>query len=115
MSVRIEIDENAIRAKIDNTWESGLEMLSSQILKDCNLYCKEDAGLLIMSSFIHSDLKHGKLVWNTPYAARQYYEIQTAYKDVNSNAVWRWCEYAKTLHLADWGRQAQAITRLYSR
>lgn len=115
MSVKITINENNIKATIDDTWESGLEMLSSQILKDCNRYCKEDTGMLIMSSLIHSDLKKGRLVWNTPYAARQYYEIRTAYTDVNSNASWRWCEVAKSLHQADWGRQAQAIMRLYGK
>lgn len=113
MAVRIEINENSIKAKIDNTWQNGLEMLSSQILRDCNMYCKEDTGMLIMSSYIHSRLKEGLLIWQTPYAARQYYEIPTAYKDVNSNASWRWCEVAKQNHLAEWGRQAQAITRLY--
>jgi hypothetical protein len=113
MSVKIIIDEKKIQAKIDNQWSSGLEMLSSQILRDCNRYCKEDTGMLIMSSFIHSDLKKGRLVWQTPYAARQYYEIQTAYKDVNANASWRWCEVAKRLHQADWVRQAQAIMRYY--
>lgn len=113
MAVRIQINENSIQARIDNTWSSGLEMLSSQILRDCNLYCKEDTGMLIMSSFIHSRLKDGLLIWQTPYAARQYYEIPTAYKDVNSNATWRWCEVAKQNHLAEWGRQAQAIMRLY--
>ena len=113
MAVRIEINENTIRARIDNTWQNGLEMLSSQILRDCNMYCKEDTGMLIMSSYIHSRLKEGLLIWQTPYAARQYYEIPTAYKDVNPNASWRWCEVAKQNHLAEWGRQAQAITRLY--
>ena len=113
MSVRIEINENSIRAKIDNTWSNGREMLCSQILQDCNMYCKEDTGMLILSSLIHSRLKEGLLIWNTPYAARQYYEIPTAYTDVNSNATWRWCEVAKQNHLAEWGRQAQAITRLY--
>ena len=113
MAVRIEINENSIKAKIDNTCQNGLEMLSSQILRDCNMYCKEDTGMLIMSSYIHSRLKEGLLIWQTPYAARQYYEIPTAYKDVNSNASWRWCEVAKQNHLAEWGRQAQAITRLY--
>jgi hypothetical protein len=113
MAVRIQINENSIRATIDNTWQSGREMLCSQILRDCNLYCKEDTGMLIMSSLIHSRLKDGLLIWNTPYAARQYYEIPTAYTDVNSNASWRWCEVAKQNHLAEWGRQAQAITRLY--
>ena len=113
MAVRIEINENSIKAKIDNAWESGREMLCSQILRDCNMYCKEDTGMLIMSSYIHSRLKDGLLIWQTPYAARQYYEIPTAYKDVNPNASWRWCEVAKQNHLAEWGRQAQAITRLY--
>ena len=113
MAVRIQINENSIRATIDNTWQSGREMLCSQILRDCNLYCKEDTGMLIMSSLIHSRLKDGLLIWNTPYAARQYYEIPTAYTDVNSNASWRWCEVAKQNHLSEWQRQAQAITRLY--
>ena len=113
MSVKFNIDTNKIQVKMDNAWKSGLEMLSSEILRDCNKYCKEDTGMLIISSYIHSDLKNGKLVWQTPYAARQYYEIRTAYKDVNSNASWRWCEVAQTNHLERWGRQAQAIARLY--
>ena len=113
MSVKINISGDKIQAKIDNAWEAGLEMLSSQILRDCNRYCKQDQGFLIMSSYIHSRLKEGLLIWQTPYAARQYYEIRTANKEYNSNASWRWCELAKSLHLADWGRQAQAITRYY--
>ena len=113
MAVKIIVNEHTIQAKIDNTWSSGLEMLSSEILRDCNKYCKMDNGYLIMSSYIHSDLKRGKLVWNTPYAARQYYEIQTANKENNENASWRWCEVAKNNHQERWIRQAQAIMRLY--
>ena len=113
MSVKFNIDESKIQVKMDNIWKNGLEMLSSEILRDCNKYCKEDTGILIMSSYIHSDLKNGKLVWQTPYAARQYYAIPTAYHDVNPNATWRWCEVAKNNHLDRWCRQAQAIVRLY--
>ena len=113
MSVKFNIDESKIQVKMDNIWKNGLEMLSSEILRDCNKYCKEDTGMLIMSSYIHSDLKNGKLVWQTPYAARQYYAIPTAYHDVNPNATWRWCEVAKNNHLDRWCRQAQAIVRLY--
>lgn len=113
MSVKISIDGDKIVAKMDATYSNNMEMLASQILRDCNRYCKEDTGMLIMSSLIHSKLKQGLLVWQTPYAARQYYEIKTAYKDVNSNASWRWCEVARSLHQADWTRQAKAIARLY--
>lgn len=113
MSVKININEQGIKAKIDNVWSSGLEMLSSQILRDCNEFCKEDTGLLIMSSLIHSRLKEGLLIWNTPYAARQYYEIQTAHPSPNHNATWRWVEVARSRYHERWARQAQAITRLY--
>lgn len=113
MSVKIKINEQGIKATIDNTWQSGLEMLSSQILRDCNEFCKEDTGMLIMSSLIHSKLKEGVLIWNTPYAARQYYEIPTANTSPNHNATWRWCEVAKSRYFERWGRQAQAIMRMY--
>ena len=115
MAVKINIDAHKICVKMDNAWKSGLEMLSSEILKDCNFYCKEDTGMLILSSFIHSQLKEGKLIWQTPYAARQYYEIPTAYKDVNHNASWRWCEVAKERHGAEWVRKAQRIKELYGK
>ena len=113
MSVKIKINEQGIKATIDNTWSTGLEMLSSQILRDCNEFCKEDTGMLIMSSMIHSKLKEGVLIWNTPYAARQYYEIQTANTSPNHNATWRWVEVARNRYLERWSKQAQAIMRLY--
>ena len=113
MSVKISISEGTIKAKIDNQWNSALEMISGEILKDCNEFCKEETGMLIMSSLIHSDLKNGKLIWSTPYAARQYYEIRTAYKHVNGKATWRWVDVAKRLYKGEWARKAQAIIRRY--
>lgn len=113
MPVRVNIDKEKIVNNIGRAWDKGLAMLSTQILKSCNLYCKEDTGMLIISSYTHSDFKKGRLIWRTPYAARQYYEIQTAYKDVNPNATWRWVEVAKKNHYSEWTMQAQAIVRLY--
>ena len=116
MPVKFNINRAQINKKCNNPFgEEGLEMLSSQVLKDCNRYCKEDTGALIQSSYIHSELKKGLLIWQTSYAARQYYEIRTAYKDVNPNASWRWVEVAKNLHKEEWTRQAQAIARLYGK
>lgn len=107
------INTSDIIKSFDTAWEKGLAMLSSQVLKDCNQYCKEDTGMLIASSMIHSNLEKGKLVWQTPYAARQYYEIRTAYKDVNSKATWRWVEVAEQTLKTRWQKQADAIMRLY--
>ena len=67
-------------------------------------------GTLIASSLVHSRTQEGKLIWQTPYARRQYWAIRTAFKNVNPNATWRWCEHAKQKNLAKWNRQAQKLT-----
>ena len=110
MPVRFNVNESQIAQRVRNPFgKDGLAKLSAIILESCNKYCKEDTGMLIASSMTHSDLPNGRLVWQTPYAARQYYEIRTAYTDVNENASWRWCEVAKQNHRERWVRQAQAI------
>ena len=112
MPVKILINKMKIQHKVDGAWKKALPLLSSEILNDCNLYCKEDSGVLIGSSFVHSKLDKGKLIWQTPYARRQYWEIRTAYPDVNPNASWKWCEVAKRLHKDQWQRQAQRLLEM---
>lgn len=112
MAVKINFVKEQAMAKIMDTFNANLEELSSEIMNDCNQYCKEDTGTLIASSLIHSDLKNGKLIWQTPYARRQYWEIRTAYKTVNPNASWRWCEVAKKRHMGQWEKQAQRLMEM---
>jgi hypothetical protein len=112
MAVKININTTRVEAKVMSAWEKGLPLLSSEILNDCNQYCKEDTGMLIASSFVHSRLDEGKLIWKTPYARRQYWEIQTAYKTVNPNATWKWCEEAKRRHVDRWQKQAQRLLEM---
>ena len=54
MPVKINISKHAVEAKVQNAWDKGLALLSEEILNDCNLYCKEDTGMLIQSSLLHS-------------------------------------------------------------
>jgi len=112
MPVKIHISESAVAAKVEGAFQKGLEVLSEEILNDCNQYCKEESGALIASSLIHSRPKEGKLIWKTPYARRQYWEIRTAHKDVNPGAVWRWCEHARIRHTGKWTRQAQRLLEM---
>lgn len=109
MPVKITFDKGRCVTRITNTFNSNMGLLASEVLNDCNQYCKEDTGMLIASSYVHSKLDDGKLIWQTPYARRQYWEIRTAYKSVNPGATWRWCEEAKRKHLARWNRQAQRL------
>ena len=107
--MRVNISKHAIEAKIQGAFDKGLAILSEEILKDCNYYCKRAEGALIASSLIHSRLADGQLIWQTPYAKRQYWEIRTAYTDANPNATWKWCEVAKRNHEGEWERKAQRL------
>ena len=107
MPVRINIDPARVAAKVNTAWKAGLPLLSEEILADCNEFCKEDTGTLIQSSLIHSQPDKGKLIWQTPYARRQYWAIRTAHKDKNPQATWKWCEAAKARWKDRWDRLAQ--------
>lgn len=109
--MKVNIPQHAIEAKITGAFKSSLPQLCEEILNDCNQYCKEDTGMLIASSYVHSKPAEGLLIWQTPYARRQYWEIRTAYKDVNPQASWKWCEVAKRHHLEQWQRQADALIK----
>ena len=93
-------------SKISKEWEGKfkkvLPQFTEEVLKDCNNYCKEDTGALIASSYIHSVPAEGKMVWKTPYAARQFWEIETAHTDKNPNASWKWALVAKQNHMPEW-------------
>ena len=66
MPVKITMDKERNVYKISAAFQSKLGLLASEILNDCNQYCKEDTGMLIASSYIHSKLDEGLLIWQTP-------------------------------------------------
>ena len=104
MPVIIKISGPDVQAKVNRAWGKALYNLSNEILADCNEYCKEDQGTLIASSNTHSRPDEGILIWQTPYAARQYWEIQTSLKP---GRVWKWCEYAKRRWKDRWNKRAE--------
>ena len=102
--MRITISREQVKAKVQGAWNKTLYALSNEILADCNEYVKRDQNTLLMSSLAHSRPAEGVLVWETPYARRQYWEIQTA---LTPGTCWKWCEAAKARHKAEWDEKAQ--------
>ena len=111
MPVKIQINPNTVTAKVVTAWDKGLKDLSDEILADCNEFCKDDQDTLIRSSYTHSKPEKGKLIWQTDYAKRQYWEIRTAIKDKNPNASWKWCEVAKRRYKNRWKELAEMKLR----
>lgn len=103
--MRITINKAQVQAKVQGAWQAGLYALTNEILADCNEYVKRSPNHTMRdSSLIHSQPSQGLIVWETPYAKRQYWEIQTA---LTPGTTWRWIETAKKNHLARWQKLAQ--------
>lgn len=108
MPVKIMIDPNKVGAKVMGAWNNGLAILSEEILADCNEYVKIDHHNLEASSRSHSRPKEGRLIWETPYAKRQYWEIKTS---LTPGRTWKWCETAKRKHKERWQKLAERALR----
>ena len=102
--MKMTISKSQLMAKIQGAWDRGLYALSTEILADCNEYVKVDKRTLRNSSLLHSQPDKGLLVWETPYAKRQYWEIQTS---LTPGTTWKWCETAKRKHKDQWQKKAQ--------
>lgn len=103
--MKITINKAQVQAKVMGAWKENLFGLTSEILADCNEYVKRSPEKTMQkSSWIHSKLSEGLIVWETPYAKRQYWEIPTA---LTPGTTWRWVETAKRAHLTQWQKLAQ--------
>ena len=108
MPTTIKIDKHAVQARIMGDWQKALPALTEQILNDCNEYVKWDQGYLAQSSYTHSDFKNGVMIWQTPYARRQYWEIKTNLSG-DPKRTWKWVHAAKAKLYKQWTRQAAAL------
>lgn len=121
MPVKVFLDKNAVKMRIQGASERAVAEVSKQVLADCNEFCPEDHGVLINSSEIHSNFKKGLLVWSTPYARYLYYGLLMV--DSVTGSSWArkgstkvltdkplhyakgcklWCEKAREMYNEDW-------------
>lgn len=112
ITVKTNFNGNTLTAKIEGAWNKSLALLTEEILNDANRYVKVDKHTLEQSALKHSKPQEGKIIWQTPYARRQYWAIPTAYKDVNPNASWKWFHVAKANHLQTWIKQAERLMEM---
>ena len=107
--VHVNISPQIVEAKVNAMWKQILPQITQEILNDANDYIKLDTGIMRDSSELHSRPEEGVIIWQTPYAKRQYWDIETAFTDKNPKATWRWFEVAKEAHMDRWEEQAQRL------
>lgn len=109
MAVKVKTDFSGAFKKVKAKAERTQMILDQQIVKDSNFYAPFADGLLIGSSLIASEFGKGKLVWDTPYARKLYWNPEYNFStDKNSKAGGKWFERAKSEHLSEWLQIAQS-------
>lgn len=104
--IEVKVDEAKLFGRMKQAEKKSMVSISNQILKDCNRYCKQDKGFLINSSLTSSKLELGVLIWDTPYARKQFFLPETRHS-VNSLARYMWTDYAKSKHKDQWAKMTK--------
>jgi hypothetical protein len=107
-AIRADIDYRKIERKLDAAVDRGQKVLDLQVLKDCEPYVPRDEGELVRSGIRATNPGDGEVVWDAPYANRQYYGFPNKARDVNPLASRYWFERAKAARETVWKRIAKA-------
>jgi hypothetical protein len=104
----VRIDTRRIHGNMQQRLKLAQIALDTQIIKDSNFYAPEDTQTLQRSAITATDVGSGKVVWNTPYARKLYFNPEYNFsKDKNPNAQGLWFEAAKAVKKGVWKEVAQ--------
>jgi hypothetical protein len=106
MTVTTELNKNKIISDVKKRLEKAQYVFDSRVAFDSNKYAPDRSGDLITS--VQPVQGKGTLEWNKPYARPQYYGFPNKSKDKNPNASMKWFEVAKSKHLKEWEKLANA-------
>ena len=93
IKVRVEFDAGKLAKKIDKASEKALTAMTNEALKDANKYARMDTGETIRSSIRASEPEKGRLVWDTPYAKKAYYQGRPS-TQTNPDARLAWAHFS---------------------
>jgi hypothetical protein len=111
-SFDVRIDLSRVGPAIETILKRAQFIVDEQVIKDSNYYIPQDQGILKDSVLSASSIGEGKVVWNTPYARKLYYNPQYNFsKDKNPNAQGLWFEAAKAAHKKNWIKMANQAIR----
>lgn len=111
-SFDIRIDLRGVGPAVKEMVKRAQFVLDEQVIKDSNYYIPQDQGFLKDSALSASSVGEGRVVWNTPYARRLYYNPQYHFsKDKNPNAQGLWFEAAKSARKKEWEKIANQAIR----
>jgi hypothetical protein len=111
MKIEVKIFYDRIRSKVSASKERAQKVLDMTVIKDSGRFVPFQTGMLEKSAMESSRVGSGLVVYNTPYAKRQYYGEFEHGKNKHPQATRLWFEAAKAENLEKWIRIAQEMIR----
>jgi hypothetical protein len=107
----VKIFYEKVNRKVSASKARAQKVLDLTVIKDSERFVPFESGVLEKSAMGSSKIGSGLVVYNTPYAKRQYYGKFDHTKNKHPFATRLWFEAAKAENLEKWTRIAQeAIT-----
>lgn len=112
MGYKFVIHTDACCDRFHKNYIKAQKFLDSEVLRCSAPYVPMRTGALMRSGNLGTTLGSGKVVYNAPYAKRQYYGLGFSFsKDKHPQACAQWFEKAKAVFLDDWIKGVQRIIR----
>jgi len=102
--LRIDVDWHRLERELLDGVDKGQKILDMQVLKDTEPYVPRDDGKLVGSGVRGTKIGSGEVVYDSPYAKKQYYTMRNKARDVHPLATMRWFESAKSTRKQVWLR-----------
>jgi hypothetical protein len=109
MKIDVKIFYDRVRSKVMASKARAQKVLDIMVIKDSAKFVPFQTGVMERSAVESSEIGSGLVVYNTPYARRQYYGKFEHGKNKHPQATRLWFEAAKAENLDKWIRIVQEI------
>lgn len=106
-NVKVNFSPKGVQDRFASKAHRAQFLLDQQVAKDSNYYCPRDVGSLQDSVIPSAASGSGLLIWDEPYARKQYYDYPNKSKDQNPNASMKWFEKSKKVCKSKWLKLVQ--------
>lgn len=116
---RVEFDYGAFMGKLKKASRAAENAIADQIIADCRAYVPKQENTLRDSARVEHENNGTQVVYETPYAAYQYYGCWPDGSHVIKNhttagTTTRWIEHAKASNADKWQRVGQNAVREFN-